>query len=240
MAKAIGGHIVGMSTALEAIAARQAGMEILGMSLITNLAAGIQPTPLSHAEVIEAGQRRRARDQRAARAHRRRAVGVGGQRMSQHIDPATRSASRSPRRGSPRTPTPRPAPSSPRCIAAARGRRPRGVRRPRRPLRQRASPSAPPGFAASSRAGPNRMNRVLVAQAAAGLAAYLSSARRRGSTPSVVIGYDGRKNSDVFARDSAEIMAGAGVRADAAAPPAADARCSRSPCGTSDVGAASW
>jgi purine-nucleoside phosphorylase len=56
MAKAIGGHIVGMSTALEAIAARQAGMEILGMSLITNLAAGIQKTPLSHQEVIEAGR----------------------------------------------------------------------------------------------------------------------------------------------------------------------------------------
>ncbi|MBW8763583.1 MAG: purine-nucleoside phosphorylase [Microbacterium sp.] len=56
MAKAIGGHIVGMSTALEAIAAREAGMEILGFSLITNLAAGIQQTPLSHAEVIEAGQ----------------------------------------------------------------------------------------------------------------------------------------------------------------------------------------
>ncbi|GAA1131071.1 MULTISPECIES: purine-nucleoside phosphorylase [Microbacterium] len=56
MAKHMGGHIVGMSTALEAIAARQAGMEILGFSLITNLAAGIQKTPLSHAEVIEAGQ----------------------------------------------------------------------------------------------------------------------------------------------------------------------------------------
>ncbi|MCS5721977.1 purine-nucleoside phosphorylase [Herbiconiux sp. CPCC 203407] len=56
MAKAIGGHIVGMSTALEAIAARQAGMEIIGFSLITNLAAGIQKTPLSHAEVIEAGK----------------------------------------------------------------------------------------------------------------------------------------------------------------------------------------
>lgn len=56
MAKIIGGHIVGMSTALEAIAARQAGMEVLGMSLITNLAAGIQKTPLSHAEVIEAGR----------------------------------------------------------------------------------------------------------------------------------------------------------------------------------------
>lgn len=56
MAKAIGGDIVGMSTALEAIAARQAGMEILGFSLITNLAAGIQKTPLSHEEVIEAGR----------------------------------------------------------------------------------------------------------------------------------------------------------------------------------------
>ena len=56
MAKAIGGDIVGMSTALEAIAARQAGMEVLGMSLITNLAAGIQTTPLSHEEVIEAGR----------------------------------------------------------------------------------------------------------------------------------------------------------------------------------------
>lgn len=56
MAKAIGGHIVGMSTALEAIAAREAGMEVFGMSLITNLAAGIQKTPLSHAEVIDAGK----------------------------------------------------------------------------------------------------------------------------------------------------------------------------------------
>jgi purine-nucleoside phosphorylase len=56
MAKTIGGHIVGMSTALEAIAARQAGMEILGMSLVTNLAAGIQKTPLSHEEVIHAGK----------------------------------------------------------------------------------------------------------------------------------------------------------------------------------------
>jgi purine-nucleoside phosphorylase len=56
MAKVLGGHIVGMSTALEAIAARQAGMEILGFSLITNMAAGIQTTPLSHQEVIEAGR----------------------------------------------------------------------------------------------------------------------------------------------------------------------------------------
>ncbi len=56
MAKTIGGHIVGMSTALEAIAAREAGMEILGLSLITNLAAGISPQPLSHAEVLQSGR----------------------------------------------------------------------------------------------------------------------------------------------------------------------------------------
>lgn len=56
MTKAIGGDIVGMSTALEAIAAREAGMEVLGFSLITNLAAGIQKTPLSHTEVIAAGR----------------------------------------------------------------------------------------------------------------------------------------------------------------------------------------
>jgi purine-nucleoside phosphorylase len=55
MAKAMGGHIVGMSTALEAIAAREAGMEILGLSLITNLAAGISRYPLSHQEVVAAG-----------------------------------------------------------------------------------------------------------------------------------------------------------------------------------------
>jgi purine-nucleoside phosphorylase len=61
MAKAMGGHIVGMSTALEAIAARQAGMEVLGMSLITNLAAGIQSTPLSHQEVLEAGREAESR-----------------------------------------------------------------------------------------------------------------------------------------------------------------------------------
>jgi phosphomannomutase len=59
-------------------------------------------------------------------------------------------------------------------------------------------------------AGPNRMNRVVVGQAASGLAAYLL---KHGSSPSVVIGYDARHNSDVFARDTAEIMAGAGVHA---------------------------
>ncbi|AMG82060.1 phosphomannomutase [Microbacterium sp. PAMC 28756] len=61
-------------------------------------------------------------------------------------------------------------------------------------------------------AGSNRMNRVLVSQAAAGFAAYLRE-RAAGATPTVVIGYDGRRNSRVFAQDSAELFAGAGLRA---------------------------
>ncbi len=56
MAKAIGGDLVGMSTTLETIAAREAGMDVLGISLVTNAAAGISPTPLEHAEVIAAGK----------------------------------------------------------------------------------------------------------------------------------------------------------------------------------------
>ena len=61
-------------------------------------------------------------------------------------------------------------------------------------------------------AGPNRMNRVVVLRAAAGLARYLLD---QGATAgdSVVIRYDARRNSDVFARDTAEVMAGAGLDA---------------------------
>jgi phosphomannomutase len=72
-------------------------------------------------------------------------------------------------------------------------------------------------------AGSNRMNRVLVAQAAAGLAAYLlartgvedadAEPDASAEAPTIVVGYDGRRNSRVFAQDSAELFAGAGLRA---------------------------
>jgi purine-nucleoside phosphorylase len=56
MVRTIGGDLVGMSTVLEAIAAREAGMEVLGISLVTNLAAGMTGEALNHAEVLEAGR----------------------------------------------------------------------------------------------------------------------------------------------------------------------------------------
>jgi len=59
-------------------------------------------------------------------------------------------------------------------------------------------------------AGPNRMNRVLVGQAAAGIANWLLG-NQEFKKPSVVIGYDGRVNSKVFAEDSAQIFAAAGI-----------------------------
>jgi phosphomannomutase len=58
-------------------------------------------------------------------------------------------------------------------------------------------------------AGPNRMNRVLVAQAAAGIRDYVNENFKNDA--SVVIGFDGRINSAIFARDSAEIFAAAGI-----------------------------
>ncbi|MGL4743164.1 MAG: purine-nucleoside phosphorylase [Dermatophilaceae bacterium] len=61
MARTLGGDLVGMSTTLEAVAARQAGLEVLGVSLVTNAAAGISPVPLSHEEVLDAGDAAAAR-----------------------------------------------------------------------------------------------------------------------------------------------------------------------------------
>ena len=56
MLAALGGHAVGMSTVLECIAARWAGLEVVGVSLISNAGAGYSGAPLAHEEVLEAGR----------------------------------------------------------------------------------------------------------------------------------------------------------------------------------------
>jgi purine-nucleoside phosphorylase len=50
----LGADVVGMSTAVEAVAARHMGLAVCGVSCVSNLAAGLSPTPLTHAEVQEA------------------------------------------------------------------------------------------------------------------------------------------------------------------------------------------
>ncbi|HET6627437.1 MAG TPA: phospho-sugar mutase [Nocardioidaceae bacterium] len=68
------------------------------------------------------------------------------------------------------------------------------------------------GLRGALAAGPNRMNRVVVIRAAAGLASHL---KQHGAGPDdvVVVGYDARYSSDVFAADTAAVMVGAGLRA---------------------------
>ena len=56
MLRTLGADLVGMSTVWEAIAARHLGLEVLALSLVTNLAAGLSAAPLDHAEVLEAGR----------------------------------------------------------------------------------------------------------------------------------------------------------------------------------------
>lgn len=56
MLRTLGADLVGMSTALEAIAARAAGIEVLGVGMVTNLAAGMTGAPLDHAEVLAVGR----------------------------------------------------------------------------------------------------------------------------------------------------------------------------------------
>ena len=56
MLQGLGADLVGMSTVLEAIAAREAGAEVMGISLVTNLGAGMTGEPLNHEEVLEAGR----------------------------------------------------------------------------------------------------------------------------------------------------------------------------------------
>ena len=56
MLRSLGADLVGMSTVWETIAARHLGLEVLAMSLVTNLAAGLSGEPLNHDEVLEAGR----------------------------------------------------------------------------------------------------------------------------------------------------------------------------------------
>ncbi|MFD9940273.1 purine-nucleoside phosphorylase [Nonomuraea sp. NPDC059023] len=61
MLRTLGGDLIGMSTVLEAITAREAGLEVLGVSLVTNPGAGLAGEPLNHEEVLQVGKATAAR-----------------------------------------------------------------------------------------------------------------------------------------------------------------------------------
>ena len=61
MLRTLGADLVGMSTVHETIAARAAGLEVLSLSLVTNMAAGLTDQPISHDEVLESGRQSAAR-----------------------------------------------------------------------------------------------------------------------------------------------------------------------------------
>ncbi|KAJ8144275.1 hypothetical protein OY671_002611 [Metschnikowia pulcherrima] len=188
MAGILGADLVGMSTTLEAIAARHCGSEVLGVSLVTNLAAGISPTPLSHAEVIEAGQ-------------------AAGPRISALSADIAKSVDQDESRRSLElvdSPDPRKHDVRVRALADSQDRF-------SGPLEFGTA-----GSRGRMEAGPHRMNRAVVIRAAAGSGAYsldtLGPAGAGGAArPRVVVGFDARHRSRTFAVDSAAVLTAAGL-----------------------------
>ena len=238
-AKAIGADLVGMSTALEAIAARHAGMEVFGISLVTNLAAGISATALSHEEVIEAGAGRRPAHLRAAGRHRRQALAgpAPGGRGAQRRAPAHPDRIASDFLHSPIRPKDPPmsqnlhhtelldraaawADQDPdaQTQAQLRGlcwRVRAGEAEALEELEDRFAGNlafGTAGLRAELGAGPNRMNSMVVRRTAAGIGRFLIERAAGSYVPGAVVGFDARHNSDKFARESAAILTAAGVR----------------------------
>ena len=170
MVRTIGGDLVGMSTALEAIAVREAGAEVLGISLVTNLAAGMTGEPLNHEEVLEAGKAAATRmgsllgqvaeqDMSTHHEHRHSEDTVDGVEvarawLAEDPDPDTRAELQALLDAG----------DSAGIADRFRGRLEFGTA----------------GLRGAIGAGPNRMNRVVVIRAAAGLASYLTRAGRQG------------------------------------------------------------
>ena len=215
MAARLGGDLVGMSTTLEAIAARHAGLEVLGISLVTNLAAGISPHPALARGGARGRPRRRAADQRPARRDRPEDL------TWPPPSPTTTPSSRPSRRWIADDPDPATASELAELLELRRPARPGGhhargateraeVLAARRDLADRFSgllQFGTAGLRGALGAGPHRMNRAVVIRApppASPATCWTRSARRARARAWSSASTRGT-NSAVFARDTAAV-----------------------------------
>ena len=258
MVGVLGGELVGMSTALETVAARAAGLEVLGLSLVTNLAAGTTGETLDHQEVLQAG---------------RDAAERCGRLLAEVVDRVSRVVSDAP--GAARAGRRDPADPAGRRPGPGAARRRRGVgghrRRPRRRHRDAGrSPTARAGrWRRCGTPGPARCSSARPACAGAmgpgpqpdeplrrrprrrRARRLPARPRRRGRRrpaagrgpprrPLVVVGHDARHRSHAFATDSAAVLTAAGCRVVLLPGRAAHARCSPTRSAASAPTPASW
>ena len=194
MLRLLGADLVGMSTVWETIAARHLGLEVLALSLVTNLAAGLSGEPLNHDEVLEAGRVAAERmGTLLADVVGRHVMAAGADLVAaarawrdEDPDPATRAEIDRLLGGDGHGPD----------LDALADRF--GAR----------LQFGTAGLRGEMGAGPNRMNRAVVIRATAGLAAHLAATGHAGEP--VIVGYDARHLSDRFARDAAAVLAAAG------------------------------
>jgi len=199
MLRKMGADLVGMSTTLEAIAAHHLGASVLGISLVTNLAAGVSPTPLDHAEVLAAGTA-------AAPYLARLIAGVLAAMTAGHEGTEPIPADLLAEAEAWMAADPDPATRAELAALIQAGDSDALRDRFERPLTFGTA-----GLRGELGAGPARMNRLVVRKTTAGVARWVLDQGAEAARRGIVVGRDARHGSEEFAGDTAAVASAAGV-----------------------------